>query len=143
MIPPKKSSITPSQQQNGPETSGRPSENRKSLSLIVMVIIGFLIISQLVFGIFSALNFEPSAAFVLLYYILLLSLIGYWLERDSRKHHITWVFDMGFFLYLAWPFIIPYYLLKTRGSKAFIIIIGYISLYIGANLLGRLMARVF
>jgi hypothetical protein len=142
MIPQKESSITPPQQQNGQGTSGRPPEDRKSLSLIVIVVIGFVFLTQIADGIYAGKEFEPSGAFVILRYFVLLCLIGYWLEKDSRKFKMSWVFDMGFFLCLAWPFIIIYYLFKTRGRKAFTIVIGYISLYIGANLLGRLLARI-
>jgi hypothetical protein len=118
-------------------------ENRKPLSLIVSVIIGFLFVSEIAFGIYAAKNVDPSGPFYVLYYLLLLSIIGYWLEKDSRTYNIKWVYDMGFFLYFAWPFIIIYYLFKTRKSYALYIVFGYIGLFISGNLLGRILATEF
>jgi hypothetical protein len=56
----------------------------------------------------------PSAIFQ---YVVFFCLIGYWLNMDSRETRTLRVWDMGFFLSLAWPVIVPYYLLKTRGLK--------------------------
>jgi hypothetical protein len=58
----------------------------------------------------------PGAS-ALLQYVVFCCLIGYWLNVDSRERQTLRVWDMGFFLYLAWPVIVPYYLVKTRGLK--------------------------
>ena len=50
-------------------------------------------------------------------YIVFFCLIAYWLNVDSRERQMPRVWDMGFFLLLAWPVIVPYYLVKTRGLK--------------------------
>jgi hypothetical protein len=143
MIPYSETSSTPSQPQKGEETSEKKPINTKLLFVIVALIIGVLFILQTSYGIHEAKHLEPSGAFYLLCYVLLLSLSGYWLQEDSRRHGIKWVYDMGFFLLIAWPLIIPYYLFKTRKSKAFLIIIGYIGLSVGGRLFGRLLGRLF
>lgn len=51
--------------------------------------------------------------------------LGWWFINDSRNHGITWVdryMDMGMFLYIGWIFLVPIYLFKTYGWKAFFII---------------------
>ena len=142
MIPHNETSSTPSQPQKWEEISERKPENSKLLLFIVALIIGVIFIWQTSYGIHEAKHLERSGPFFLLCFVLLLSLTGYWLQQDSRKHSITLVFDMGFFLLLAWPIIIPYYLFKTRKSKAFVIILGYIGLNVGARLFGRLLGRL-
>ncbi len=60
---------------------------------------------------------DISGASALFQYVVFFSLIGYWLDVDSRERRTLRVWDMGFFLFLAWPVIVPYYLVKTRGLK--------------------------
>jgi hypothetical protein len=38
-----------------------------------------------------------------------------WLQKDARITGVASVHDWGFFIYLAWPVVIPWYALKTRG----------------------------
>lgn len=53
-------------------------------------------------------------------------LIWWWLRDDSRKYGISWMLDLGMFLLMAWPIILPYHLFKTRGLSAFIPILTFI-----------------
>ncbi len=116
-------------------------KNRKR-PLFSIVIIGiFISFVQMVNGLFAARKGEPSAGFAFLSYIILFSLIGYWLRKDNQTYKIEWIFDMGFFFYLAWPLIVPFYLFKTRGVKAFPIIFGFIGIFVGAYIIGWLLGR--
>jgi hypothetical protein len=38
-----------------------------------------------------------------------------WLKADARVRHVPLVHDMGLFLWVAWPVLIPWYAVKTRG----------------------------
>ena len=42
----------------------------------------------------------------------------------------------GLFLYIAWPFIMLYYLFKTRGIKGLLTILAFVVVYLGAYLIG-------
>ena len=97
----------------------------------------FLVITQIIAGIYTASGFEPPRAYTALYPLSFLWIIGLWLQKDSRKNGVPWVFDLGYFLYHAWLFIMPYHLFKTRGTKAFLTILVFIGVYFGANLIGR------
>jgi hypothetical protein len=96
----------------------------------------FLIITQGVKGVYLGRDAEPPPAFTLLYAFGLLWVVGWWMRRDSIKRGIGWVFDMGLFLYIAWPFVMPYYLLKTRGAKGLLVILAFIGAYVGAFIAG-------
>src|SRR5215212_6171832 len=91
----------------------------------------FLIVTQCVNGFYLGGAAEPPSAFKLLYALGLLWAVGWWLRRDSMKRGIGWVFDMGLFLYIAWPFVMPYYLLKTRGARGLLPILAFIGAYVG------------
>jgi hypothetical protein len=40
-----------------------------------------------------------------------------WLQKDARVTSVSSVHDWGFFLWLAWPLLIPWYAFKTRGRS--------------------------
>lgn len=96
----------------------------------------FVVITQFVNGIYLASEVEPPGAFTLLYLVGFFWIIGWWLVTDSRKRGFKWPFDLGLFLYIAWPLLMPYYLLKTRGAKGLLVILGFISVYVGALVAG-------
>jgi hypothetical protein len=40
-----------------------------------------------------------------------------WLQKDTRVTGVASVHDLGLFFWLSWPFLIPWYALKTRGRS--------------------------
>lgn len=96
----------------------------------------FVSLTQIANGIYGAGEIDPPPAFSLIYVLEFLWIIGWWLLNDSRKRGIEWVLDLGLFLYVAWPFIMSYYLLKTRGTKGLLVIFGFIFAYLGSFAIG-------
>jgi hypothetical protein len=96
----------------------------------------FLFATQAVTGFYLALRTELPPAFTVLYPLGLLWAVGWWLRRDSRARGAGWVFDMGLFLYVAWPVFMPYYLLKTRGAKGLLVVLGFAAAYLGGLIAG-------
>jgi hypothetical protein len=70
-------------------------------------------------------------------------IVGWWMRRDSQRQGIAWLYDMGMFLYILWPFIMPYYLLKSRGARGLLVVLGYVVAWIGGYFVGVLTATVF
>lgn len=90
-------------------------------------------------GLYSAKGLQPSGAFLLIYVAILTS-VGRWLALDSRRRGFHWAWDMGFFLYLAWPLIMLYYLFKTRGfAKTLLIVLAFVGAYLAGIITGRLI----
>ncbi len=79
---------------------------------------------------------ELPPAYTMLHWAAQLWIIGWWLRSDSRRFGIAWVYDYGFFLCIAWPIVTPYYLVKTRGAKGLLVILGFIAAYVGAAIAG-------
>jgi len=40
-----------------------------------------------------------------------------WLQKDAKRFAVGSIQDWGFFIYLAWPAVIPWYAFKTRGAS--------------------------
>ncbi|HEV3469931.1 MAG TPA: hypothetical protein VG148_11465 [Pyrinomonadaceae bacterium] len=100
-------------------------------------------VGQVAVGFYGAGEAEPSPAFSLLYAVGFLWVVGWWLRRDGRRRGVRWVLDMGMFLYLAWPFIMPYHLLKTRGAKGLLLILAFAGVYVGGLALGVVLYTLF
>ena len=96
----------------------------------------FLVLTQIATGAYGASGLEPPASFTFINTFGFLWIIGWWLRVDSERRGMGWVFDMGLFLYIAWPFILPYYVLKSRGPKGLLAILCFVAVYIGATLVG-------
>jgi hypothetical protein len=96
----------------------------------------YLVLACIARGIYLAGEIEPPAAFTFIIFAGYLWIVGWWLLTDSRKRGVAWVYDIGFFLYLVWPLILPYYLLKTRGAKGLLLILAFVGTYFAASLVG-------
>jgi hypothetical protein len=103
----------------------------------------YLVFMQIAYGVYVSAEFEPPPAFTLVYSVGSLWIVGWWLFTDSRQRGIGWVYDMGLFLSIAWPFILPYYLLKTRGAKGLLVILAFVGTYIVASVVGVALYLLF
>ena len=102
----------------------------------------FVVLTQVASGIYLTRGVEPPPAFALMYVLGFLWIIGWWLLKDSRERKVKWAFDMGLFLYIAWPFIMLYYLLKTRGTQGLFVILSFLGVYVGALMLGMVLSDI-
>ena len=90
----------------------------------------FVFVTQVGRGIYAARDIELPGPIALIELAVLLMLMGYWLELDSRKTRVMRVWDLGFFMFLAGPFLIAYYMLKTRGwRRGSLVILGFLAVY--------------
>lgn len=99
----------------------------------------FVVLSQIVAGTYSASGVEPPASFTLISLFGFLWIIGWWLRVDSRRRGLSLVFDIGLFLYVAWPLILPYYFVKSRGIKGLLVILYFVAVYVGATIAGMVL----
>ena len=119
--------------------------NNSLISRIVaptVLLYAFVIASQIGRGIYEVTEGGPPAGFTFVSALGFIWLIGWWLRRDSRLRSISSVYDLGLFLYFLWPFIMPYYLLKTRGARGLLVVLGFAVAYIGGLLVGVTIAAL-
>jgi hypothetical protein len=99
------------------------------------LIFAHVFVTQVGRGIYAARDIELPGPIALIEYVVLLMLMGYWLELDSRKTRVMRVWDLGFFIFLAGPFVIAYYVLKTRGwGRGSLTILGFLTVYFAVYL---------
>lgn len=85
--------------------------------VLAVLIFVFAALTQVERGVCYARQLEMPGSSGHIQYAGLYFLMAYWLYRDDQEKWMWRVWDMGFFLWIAWPVIIPYYLIKTRGIK--------------------------
>ena len=103
----------------------------------------FAFTSEIGEGFYSVTEGEPPRGFTVASGIGFLWILGWWLRRDHRLRNIPWIYDMGMFLFMVWPFIMPYYLIKSRGARGLLGILGFAAAYIGALIVGATVASLF
>ena len=101
-----------------------------------VLLYAFVVISQIGHGIYVVTEGGAPAVITFINALGFLWLVGWWLRRDSRLRSVISIYDLGMFLYILWPFVMPYYLLKTRGTRGLLVIFGFVVAYVGGLVVG-------
>jgi len=94
-----------------PSTPGLPTASLKTLVGTVLVCAAFVVV-------YGFLGIPPHPFIRLVVSVAPLVAAISWLKSDARARHVSLVHDMGLFLWIAWPVLIPWYAVKTRGRHA-------------------------
>jgi hypothetical protein len=65
-----------------------------------------------------------------------------WLQKDAGRTGVGSVQDLGYFLLLAWPVVIPWYAFKTRGRSGWRLTVGLFVLILAAHIGWAIVAYV-
>ena len=115
------------------------SNTPSRIAALAVLLYAFVAVTQIVSGVYLGRDLEPPDSFSLLYALGFIWVIGWWLRSDSRRRGVSWPLDMGLFIYIAWPIVLPYYLLKTRGQKGLLVILLFAGVYAGALVAGAVL----
>jgi hypothetical protein len=66
----------------------------------------------------------------------LLFLLVSWVDSDARMRRQRLCYDFDFFIYIAWPIVLLYYLFRSRGNRAFLTLLGFAGFLVSAILAG-------
>ncbi len=92
------------------------------------LLLASVFVPQVVSGLYQGLGRPVPAGYSLLTGLALwLSMVA-WFSQYSQEHHVPWVVDMGWFLYLVWIVVAPYYIVQREGRAG----LGRIALFCGA-----------
>jgi hypothetical protein len=81
-----------------------------------------------VLSLYVAVAMEPAPAVVLFVSCAPLVAVCLWLHKDARRAGVGPIQDLGFFLWLFWPVLIPWYAFKTRGRSGWRLAAGLLGL---------------
>ena len=102
----------------------------------VSLLYALVVITQFASGAYMGAQLQFPDGVTYLFSLGIVWAVGWWLRTDIRRHGVVAVYDLGFFLYLAWPAVMAYYLVKTRGARGLLAILGFVGAYFGAAMLG-------
>ena len=94
---------------------------------------------QLCYGFYGGLKRPIPGNLAFFGILLLFWLMANWIVKDAKVTKVTWVCDSMFAFFIAWPFLVPAYLFRTRGIKAFKEILCFMAFGLFFHLLGRIV----
>jgi len=108
-----------------------------------VMVLGSVLITQAGRGVFAAKHVELPGPTLAVEYVLIASVIGYWFEVDNRGTRFMHVWDQGWFVCMGFPFLLPYYLIKTRGwRRGASATFAFLVFYIVAFLVGSVLTKI-
>ena len=107
-----------------------------------VLLVLFILLIGVSNGMDTAQGAQSPPVVSLLSNVLFVGLIIFWFKQDCLKQREKSAWAAGWFCGLACPLILPYYLLKTRGGKAVLIVLALLGIAVGANLVGQWLATV-
>ncbi len=106
------------------------------------MLFAFILLSQGASMIFISARQEAPAGFETLNSFAQLYALGYWLHADSLRRNFEWPYCRGVFVYAAGLLIVPYYLFKTRGARAFLTLSILVGMHLFASMVGALAVEL-
>jgi hypothetical protein len=97
------------------------------------IIIGVLIVSILygLLEIFAALKEQvTSETTSFLWAIIFALVVALWTSSDAKSRDLYKPYEYSYFVFLLWPFVLPYHLVKTRGTEGLLMFLGFLGLYL-------------
>ena len=95
-----------------------------------MLLYAFTAVTGFGYGVCAARGVEVPGTVHLVPYLGFPVLLCLWLQGDIKRGREWCVWDLGLFLFLAWPVLVPFYLLRTRGARGLLPILGVAVVYI-------------
>ena len=102
----------------------------------MLVLLGVAIfIYHLSSGILDTLRLDRLPSVEFLYWAICLCGVVWWLRAEAQSSPATGLYCAGVFAIVAWPIIIAYHLLKTRGVRGLIPLLALIGAFVFARML--------
>ena len=65
--------------------------------------------------------------------------VSSWVIADARKRQRRVCYDYDSFVFFAWPIVVPVYLFRTRGFRAFLTLLCFVGIWLVAMLASAAM----
>lgn len=100
--------------------------------LVLLMILVF--IYNFAAGIYLARGIEPLPTVEFLYTSAFLCGVVWWLNAEAARSAVNPLYCRGLLVAIGWVIIIPYHLLKTRGVKGLIPLVGLAGSFVLAHI---------
>ena len=108
---------------------------RAQPDVYLRIAIGTAVVCSVGAALYVIAGREPSrAASSLIYYLCPALAALIWLQHDSHRTHVGDVHDFGFFAWIAWPVVIPWYAFKSRGKAGWRLLLWLLALILSPYL---------
>ena len=84
-------------------------------SLSTALVVTALFVESIVNGFYRGAGRELPGPIPTLWALFLVVSLYAWFWSYSRAFRIPWPMDIGWLLLMAWPFVLPYYIVKAEG----------------------------
>lgn len=101
-----------------------PAPHDTTLRVAILTAIACSVVT----AIYSLAQLEPSPIVSTLLAFGPVTTVILWLQKDAHRTGVGDVQDLGFFLWLAWPVVIPWYAFKSRGPAGWRLLLGLVTL---------------
>ena len=81
---------------------------------------------------YAAIDAAPHPGIRPACYVLLLTIVCFWLQKSAARNSMELPFDIGFFLFFAWWVVAPLYLFKIRGVRGMWALLVFAGTYLAA-----------
>ena len=116
-------------------------EHHSLLFLVLLAVVVF--IYNFGAGLYAAHGLEPLPAFEFIYTAAFLCGVVWWLKAETRMSAAKPVYCPGLIVGVGWLIIIPYHLLKTRGLRGLVPLLGLIASFLAAHILAVVVYMAF
>jgi hypothetical protein len=96
----------------------------------------FLLVFALDWAVTAAAGEKANIFFDLTQRLAYSVILTLWVTSDAQVRRQSLCYDFDMFVFFAWPVMVPYYLLRTRGSRAFVTLFAYGVIYLASVVLG-------
>ena len=113
-------------------------ERKTSLTILILLIV-LMIVYHAGVIIYFALGLEPLPAFEFLYTFGFLCGVVWFLKAESERSAAAQAYCSGVTIGMAWFFLFPYHLLKSRGARGLIPLFAVVGTYVVLQVLAAIV----
>ncbi len=106
---------------------------------MLVLLIALMVVYHVGRIIYLALRLEPLPAFEFLYYVGFLCGIVWFLKAESERSEAARAYCPGVTIGMAWLFLFPYHLLKSRGVRGLIPLFAIVGTYLALQVLAAIV----
>jgi len=79
---------------------------------------------------------ESSTTTITLWTIIFAILVALWAQEDAESSHKEIPFEYSFLVFLLWPLMLAYYLIKSQGLLGCLKFLGFLFIYLMPFIIG-------